>query len=80
LRVNSTARKTAKFGGLRINHAIKRASMKSRPRPAVGMVGVRVTDRGRPYTGVRIREGEAKNMSRVIGKHMQREVSKGWRT
>lgn len=70
---------TAQYGAAEVNRSIRVVAGASLPRIPPGMSGVFATDRGRPFTGVRLRQTEVSRVQKLVEKRLSRELSNQWR-
>jgi hypothetical protein len=70
---------TVGYGGGVVSTSIRNARVMSRPRIPRGMAGVFVTDKGRPFGGLRVNEMEASRVEKQVSNRMEKELTGQWR-
>lgn len=78
-RVNTAFKKTMEYSMTQINRRVHAAGMMSKPRIPVGMSGVYVTDRGRPFGGHRIRQADVSRVEERVAERLRKELVSQWR-
>jgi hypothetical protein len=78
-RMQSAFIATVKRGSQHVNAGVRTARMMSTPRITPGMRGLVLTDRGRPYAGIRLRENEVNRIANKVGKKLEKEMVSKWR-
>lgn len=77
-KVHQGFKNAANFGAGRTNASIRRMAG-IRPRIPAGLSGVFATDRGKPYTGIRLRQNEVSSMQKQVEKQLTKELVNQWR-
>lgn len=72
-------RRTMMYSSQQANRRIRAASMLSARQATPQVMRVQITDGGRPFTGVFLRERDIKMMEDRVSKHFRKELTKEWR-